>query len=52
MAQLNFGFRVDSRNLTKLKDHKYSGQDDSLIAYYILQPYWNFITKYVPLWVA
>lgn len=43
---------LDPKTLPELHHHKYSGQDDSLLAYYVLQPYWNFVVKFVPSWVA
>jgi ethanolaminephosphotransferase len=32
--------------------YKYSGVDKSPIARYILTPYWNYVTTFMPLWLA
>ncbi|KAJ3368420.1 hypothetical protein GGF31_006381 [Allomyces arbusculus] len=35
-----------------LRKYKYAGTDKSLVSRYILQPYWNTIINYVPMWMA
>ena len=37
--------------LQKLKEHKYSSEGISILEY-IMQPYWNWVLIYMPLWVA
>ena len=38
--------------LEKLKDHKYRSEGGSLIEYYVLQHFWEWLVVRVPLWVA
>ncbi|KAF8288390.1 putative choline/ethanolamine phosphotransferase (CEPT) [Trypanosoma cruzi] len=38
--------------VSNLKKYKYSGSDSSIIARYVMQPYWNFIVSLVPMTVA
>ena len=37
--------------LQKLKEHKYSSEGKSILEY-IMQPFWNWVVTYMPLWVA
>lgn len=38
--------------LAHLAAYKYSSVDNSLLSYYILGPYWNWVVKILPLWLA
>lgn len=42
----------DDAYLAPLKSYQYRGVDKSPISYYILRPYWNFVTQLFPLWLA
>ncbi|EGG22607.1 CDP-alcohol phosphatidyltransferase [Cavenderia fasciculata] len=44
--------KLSDQALVNLSNHKYSGIDDSLLAYYVLRHYWNYCVELVPLWVA
>lgn len=37
---------------TALLQYKYSGVDNSLVSRFLLQPWWNWLVKRFPLWVA
>jgi ethanolaminephosphotransferase len=43
---------VSNEGLYNLKDYKYSSKDRSLVANYIMQPFWNRAIKRFPLWLA
>jgi ethanolaminephosphotransferase len=47
-----WGSLIDPAHLKELHKHKYHGIDDSILSYYVLQPYWNTVINYVPRWVA
>lgn len=42
---------LNHRQLKMLGDHKYYAEDSSLLDPY-LQPYWNFVVKLIPMWMA
>ncbi|KYR02363.1 CDP-alcohol phosphatidyltransferase [Tieghemostelium lacteum] len=44
--------KLSEKSLFNLSKHKYSGIDDSLLAKYVLQKYWNFALKFLPLNIA
>mmetsp|Transcript_24532 Transcript_24532/g.40359 ORF Transcript_24532/g.40359 Transcript_24532/m.40359 type:complete len:392 (+) Transcript_24532:177-1352(+) len=43
---------ISQRGLQNLHSYKYKGVDLSPITKYILQPYWEWALRFVPLWVA
>ena len=43
---------IPQRGLTNLSKYKYSGLDLSLIAKYILHPFWTWLANYLPEWPA
>jgi ethanolaminephosphotransferase len=43
---------IHPNDLLNLSDYRYSGSDLSLLGNAILQPYWNFVVKLVPVTVA
>ena len=38
--------------IENIRKYKYNGQDKSFTSKYLLQPYWNFVLRFVPLWMA
>eukprot|EP00026_Physarum_polycephalum_P010452 Phypoly_transcript_10616.p1 GENE.Phypoly_transcript_10616~~Phypoly_transcript_10616.p1 ORF type:complete len:370 (+),score=45.47 Phypoly_transcript_10616:110-1219(+) len=46
------GHYVSQRGLTNLHTYKYSGVDNSLVAKYIMQPFWAKAVNLLPLWMA
>jgi len=43
---------IGQQGLTNLKNYHYVGTDKSLIAKYIMQPFWNWVVQFLPLTVA
>jgi hypothetical protein len=43
---------IPQRGLKNLAKYKYSGMDFSLIAKYILHPFWTWLANYLPAWPA
>ncbi len=38
--------------LKRLKEHQYKSETNSVLEYYIFNPFWNWLITYVPLWLA
>eukprot|EP01111_Echinosteliopsis_oligospora_P003002 TRINITY_DN14834_c0_g1_i1.p1 TRINITY_DN14834_c0_g1~~TRINITY_DN14834_c0_g1_i1.p1 ORF type:complete len:376 (+),score=91.83 TRINITY_DN14834_c0_g1_i1:81-1208(+) len=43
---------VTQKGLKNLEHYHYSGVDNSLIAKYIMQPFWNSVVHFLPAWMA
>eukprot|EP01125_Pyxidicula_operculata_P006739 TRINITY_DN2311_c0_g1_i1.p1 TRINITY_DN2311_c0_g1~~TRINITY_DN2311_c0_g1_i1.p1 ORF type:complete len:175 (+),score=4.50 TRINITY_DN2311_c0_g1_i1:100-624(+) len=39
---------IPDKGLSNLKEYKYSSRDRSLLANYVMQPFWNFMIKLMP----
>jgi hypothetical protein len=46
------GHYVSPRGLGNLKSYKYSGVDNSLVAKYVMQPFWTRLVELLPKWMA
>lgn len=43
---------IDREAIKNLDSYRYSGVDKSLVAKYILQPYWSRLVLLFPTWMA
>jgi hypothetical protein len=43
---------IPKKGLENLKSYKYQGKDLSIIANYVLQPFWRWLVEYLPEWMA
>ena len=43
---------IPKKNLPFLKQYKYSAIDQSPISRYLLQPYWQWLVNFLPMWMA
>jgi hypothetical protein len=48
---LRFSY-IPRKGLENLKNYKYSGKDLSVVATYILQPFWRWLAELLPDWLA
>ena len=46
------GKYIEERYKEKLINYKYKGGDNSVLCYYVINPFCNFIVKYFPKWLA
>eukprot|EP00899_Mesostigma_viride_P000848 jgi/Mesvir1/10764/Mv13830-RA.1 len=46
------GVFIGKHGMDCLRRYKYSGVDKSLMAKYIFQPYWTYIVRFFPMWLA
>ena len=51
MEYFSYNRILSDKQLKKLKEHKYSCQNESLFDPY-LQPYWNWLVTQLPEWLA
>lgn len=49
--RLGFDY-ISASGLDELKNYKYHGTDKSLIANYVMQPFWRYVVEFLPLWLA
>jgi ethanolaminephosphotransferase len=45
-------FYLPQQGLHNLKKYRYSCEDKSLVAKYIMQPFWQTTIEFVPMWMA
>ena len=43
---------IEEQYKEKLINYKYKGGDDSILCYYVINPFCNFIVEYFPRWLA
>ena len=43
---------IEDQYIGKLINYKYKGGDDSILCYYVINPFCEFIVNYFPLWLA
>ena len=42
---------IEDEYIEKLIDYKYKGGDDSILCYYVINPFCNFLVEYFPKWL-
>jgi ethanolaminephosphotransferase len=43
---------ADESKLHHLREYSYHGEDHSLLANYVFQPFWRWAAEFLPLWLA
>lgn len=51
-ALFRFYAYTDESKLVNLLDYKYHGEDYSLLAKYVMQPFWTWLAQFLPAWLA
>lgn len=46
------GYYISPKGLEAVKKYQYVGVDKSLLANYIMQPFWRYLVNFLPLWMA